>query len=56
MPQDNPGSLTPDQTAKILAYILAESGYPTGSSPLPHDDGPLRLIVLDTPEDGQDRR
>jgi hypothetical protein len=35
MPYGNPGSLTPEQYAEALAYILRENAYPSGTTPLP---------------------
>jgi mono/diheme cytochrome c family protein len=35
MPYGNPGSLTPEQYAETLAYILRENAYPPGTTPLP---------------------
>jgi alcohol dehydrogenase (cytochrome c) len=34
MPVNNPGSLSKTQYTQVLAYILAENGYPAGSAPL----------------------
>jgi mono/diheme cytochrome c family protein len=34
MPQDAPGSLTRDQHADILAFILAKNGFPPGTADL----------------------
>jgi len=34
MPVDNPGSLSKEQDTQVLAYILAENGYPAGTTPL----------------------
>lgn len=52
MPEDNPGSLDRRETSEILAYILSLNGYPAGDLPLPHEDDPLRLIVLEAMPDG----
>ncbi|HTJ25947.1 MAG TPA: cytochrome c [Candidatus Limnocylindria bacterium] len=35
MPFDNPGSLTPEQYADVIAYLLAANCYPAGASPYP---------------------
>jgi mono/diheme cytochrome c family protein len=37
MPPDNPGSLTDEDYADILAYILQYNGYKPGASELPTD-------------------
>lgn len=34
MPQDNPGKLTRDQYADILAFVLKANGYPAGQKEL----------------------
>src|SRR5213594_2474523 len=34
MPQDNPGKLTPEETADILAYILQTGKFPAGRAEL----------------------
>jgi mono/diheme cytochrome c family protein len=35
MPQDAPGSLSANQVASIVAYILQMNGQPAGANPLP---------------------
>ena len=45
MPQDNPGRLTPEQTADVLAYVLSLS-FPAGPSELDHEVEPLKLIAF----------
>ena len=47
MPQFAPGSLKPDETAKIVAYLLSENGLPTGSQPLPSGGAAMRRIMLE---------
>lgn len=37
MPQDDPGSLTPDEYAAVVAYLLQLNGRPAGERPLPAD-------------------
>jgi alcohol dehydrogenase (cytochrome c) len=34
MPQDAPGSLTPDDCAAVLAHMLDRNGFPRGTAPL----------------------
>jgi mono/diheme cytochrome c family protein len=34
MPATSPGSLTQDQYAQVMAYILRENGYPAGNNAL----------------------
>jgi mono/diheme cytochrome c family protein len=44
MPQDAPGSLSRDQVAAIVAYILEINGQPAGSEPLPTETEKLTQI------------
>lgn len=46
MPQANPGSLTDEQYADILAYMLSVSGAPAGQSDLSDAQGGLARIVI----------
>ena len=39
MPADNPGSLLLDDYTNVVAYILAEQGFPPGETPLDPDNG-----------------
>ena len=41
MPQDSPGSLSPEETAHLVAYILSGHRIPAGDTPLPHDPAQL---------------
>lgn len=47
MPQFAPGSLKPDETARILAYLLKANAQPAGAQPLPADSAALRRILLE---------
>lgn len=40
MPADNPGSLSKQQYAEVLAYLLAVNCYPAGSKPFPTTETP----------------
>jgi polar amino acid transport system substrate-binding protein len=40
MPLNAGGSLTPEQYADVIAYILASNCFPAGSTPFPQDDQP----------------
>ncbi len=44
MPADKPGSLPPEQTASILAFMLSTGKLPAGSSALPADTERLKRI------------
>jgi mono/diheme cytochrome c family protein len=37
MPAGNPGSLTHDQYAAVMAYILDKNGYPAGATALDYN-------------------
>jgi len=50
MPQDKPGTLSPQQTAEIVAYILSANQLPAGDVALPLDLEILRDIRLDAGE------
>jgi len=47
MPQMAPGSLTPDQNAKIVAYILKENGAPAGATALPTDTAAMGNATIE---------
>jgi mono/diheme cytochrome c family protein len=44
MPQDDPGSLTPQQYADVVAYILQMNGLTAGDRELPPDLATLRSL------------
>ena len=44
MPQDTPGSLSRQQTADILAFVLSKSGFPEGKSELAREAEVLKAI------------
>ncbi len=46
MPEDNPGSLEPEQYADILAYIFKVNGMPPGPKALEPTDEVLRNIII----------
>ncbi len=47
MPDGDPGSLSPEDYANLLAYILSLNGYPAGQEPLPADVSALRNIRIE---------
>ena len=49
MPQFAPGSLSPQDDARLVAYLLSANGYPAGATPLPADDTALKGMVLGMP-------
>lgn len=50
MPDGNPGSLTRQQNADLIACILKSSKYPTGSAELPAQVELLRQIRIEPPK------
>jgi mono/diheme cytochrome c family protein len=44
MPQDNPGSLSRQQTADILAFVLAKGGFPAGKTELAREAEVLKTF------------
>lgn len=52
MPLNNPGTLTPDQYAQVMAYLLASNCYPASTTPFPKTDSPAFAGVKIGPVDG----
>ena len=50
MPATAPGTLTPEQTAHVMAYMLSVSKYPAGSAALPDKMDDLKTISIDAPK------
>lgn len=48
MPADKPGSLSREQNADILAFLLAQNGFPVGQTALPSDAALLATIKFET--------
>jgi len=48
MPDDDPGTLTPQTAADVIAYILKFNAFPSGKDELPADAGRLKLVVIGT--------
>jgi mono/diheme cytochrome c family protein len=46
MPQMAPGSLSPEDNAKIVAYLLKANGMPAGDKPLASDQAALDKIAF----------
>ena len=44
MPQDNPGSLSRQQTADLLAFVLSKDGFPAGERELAREAEVLKRI------------
>jgi S-disulfanyl-L-cysteine oxidoreductase SoxD len=49
MPATNPGTLTPKQTADVIAYILSTNKFPAGKAELPTDPQSLEMIHIIKP-------
>lgn len=49
MPATNPGSLTPDQTVQLMAYILKANAMPEGKTNLSKDEADLKTIQIAKP-------
>jgi hypothetical protein len=49
MPEDDPGSLTPEEYAAVLAYIFSIYGLPSGDADLPVDRESLDAITIMRP-------
>jgi mono/diheme cytochrome c family protein len=49
MPKNDPGSLTPEETAQIIAYVLKMNDVPAGKTELPVDTDALKKIRIETP-------
>jgi mono/diheme cytochrome c family protein len=48
MPADQPGHLSREQNAMLLAYILSSNKFPSGGADLPTDAERLRLIRFES--------
>lgn len=53
MPQTDPGSLTGDEYAQVLAYLLKMNGMPAGPDALPADSVALKTIMFDPGAQGK---
>ena len=49
MPEDNPGSLTPVESAQVVAYMLKSNGNPAGTTALSSDADELKKLVIEVP-------
>ena len=46
-PPEQPGKLTPQQNADVVAHILSVNGFPAGPTELPVEIAPLKRIRID---------
>ena len=44
MPDDDPGTVSPEDSADAIAYILSFNKYPEGKTELPHESEALKKI------------
>jgi S-disulfanyl-L-cysteine oxidoreductase SoxD len=47
MPEDNPGSLSPVESAQVVAYLLKSNGNPAGTTALSSDADELKKLVIE---------
>ena len=48
MPKNDPGTLSPQENADVLAYLLRMNRMPAGDTDLPADSAALKSIRIDT--------
>jgi HupE / UreJ protein/Cytochrome C oxidase, cbb3-type, subunit III len=53
MPKNEPGTLTPEETAQLVAYLLKLNEVPAGKTELPVDNEALKRIRIETPSTRQ---
>lgn len=49
MPSSAPGSLTPEQYADVLAFVLSVNKYPAGKTEIPKDGASLKTVKMAAP-------
>ena len=49
MPEDNPGSMKPEEYVDIMAYLLKLNGFPAGADDLPTGKDALSAITMEKP-------
>jgi S-disulfanyl-L-cysteine oxidoreductase SoxD len=49
MPMDRPGSITPQQNADVIAFMLKANQHPAGKTELPTTVTPLKTIKIEAP-------
>jgi len=50
MPEDNPGSLKPQEYADVIAYLLKLNNFPAGQDELPPTKETLSAIRMEKPQ------
>jgi mono/diheme cytochrome c family protein len=56
MPKSEPGSLTPREYARVVAYILKMNGMPAGKHEIPGDSTALKKIRIELKADSAQMR
>jgi len=56
MPQSDPGRLSRQQDADVLAYILSVNEFPAGQAELPHDTQLLKLIRFEATKPDESKK
>ena len=51
MPQDDPGTLTPEQSADVSSFVLSSNKFPAGKTELGKDKDVLQAIKIEAPKD-----
>jgi hypothetical protein len=51
MPQNEPGSLTPEEYILVVAYLLRMNGLPAGETELPADPAALQDVRIEIAPD-----
>ncbi len=49
MPSNAPGTLTPEQYADVMSFVLSVNKYPAGQADLPTDPAALRPVKMAAP-------
>jgi mono/diheme cytochrome c family protein len=49
MPMDMPGTISPQDNADVIAYMLKANQYPVGTTELPNTVLPLKVIRIEPP-------
>jgi mono/diheme cytochrome c family protein len=50
MPADKPGTLKPEPTADVIAFLLLKGNFPAGQTELPSDPAALKTITYVSPK------
>jgi mono/diheme cytochrome c family protein len=50
MPSSAPGSLTPEQYADVMAFVLSVNKYPAGQAEIPKDGAGLKAVKMGAPK------